>query len=37
MQKRYGVEVVEELMRLKNTTRKFNSAELLELIEKFSC
>jgi hypothetical protein len=36
MQKRYGVEVVEELMRFKNTTRKFNSAELLELIDKFS-
>lgn len=36
MQKRYGVEVVEELMRLKRTTKKHSIAELQALIEKFT-
>lgn len=35
MQKRYGVKVVEELMRLKNTTVKYTRSDFEELIEKF--
>lgn len=36
MQKRYGVKVVEELMRLKNTTVKYTRSDFEDLIAKFS-
>lgn len=35
MQKTYGPEVVEELLRLKSTTRKFTRTDLEELIERY--